>query len=90
MEVTTWAECAMERRVFLAGANPVRQLSFQPVAASAVHGGNDLDLSTLARGPRAIRRFLNGTKPETADTAKGEAKSSAGSANTWAETCSER
>ena len=37
------ARCAVERRTFLAGANPVRQLSFQPVAAEAVHGGNDMN-----------------------------------------------
>ena len=35
--------CAVERRTFLAGANPARQRSLQPVAARAVHGGNDMD-----------------------------------------------
>ena len=35
--------CAVERRAFLAGANPARQLSLQPVAARAVYGGNDMD-----------------------------------------------
>ena len=35
--------CAVERRASLAGANPARQLSLQPVAARAVHGGNDMD-----------------------------------------------
>ena len=34
--------CAVERRAFLAGANPARQLSFQPVVARAVCGGNDV------------------------------------------------
>ena len=34
--------CAVERRAFLAGANPARQLSLQPVAARAVCGGNDM------------------------------------------------
>ncbi len=35
--------CAVERRTFLAGANPARQLSLQPVAARAVYGGDDMD-----------------------------------------------
>ena len=35
-------KCAVERRAFLAGANPARQLSLQPVVARAVHGGNDM------------------------------------------------
>ena len=34
--------CAVERRAFLAGANPARQLSLQPVATGAAHGGNDM------------------------------------------------
>ena len=34
--------CAVERRTFLAGSNPARQLSFQPEAARATHGGNDM------------------------------------------------
>ena len=34
--------CAVERRHFLAGANPVRQLSLQPVAVGAAHKGNDM------------------------------------------------
>ena len=34
--------CAVERRTFLAGANPARQLSLQPVVSRAVHGGNDM------------------------------------------------
>ena len=33
--------CAVERRRLLAGANPARQLSLQPVAIGAVEGGND-------------------------------------------------
>ena len=32
-----------ERRCFPAGANPVRQLSLQPVAIGAVRGGNETD-----------------------------------------------
>ncbi len=36
-------ECAVERRVFLVGANPTQQLSFRLVAAGAVRGGNDMD-----------------------------------------------
>ena len=31
-----------ERRPYLAGANPARQLSLQPVAVGAAEGGNDL------------------------------------------------
>ena len=34
--------CAVERRVFLVGANPTQQLSLRLVAARAVHGGNDM------------------------------------------------
>ena len=34
--------CAVERRAFLVGANPTRQLSLQPVATGAAHGGNDM------------------------------------------------
>ena len=34
--------CAVERRAFLVGANPTRQLSLLPVAARAVCGGNDM------------------------------------------------
>ncbi len=34
--------CAVERRVFLAGANPAQQLSLRLVAAAADHGGNDM------------------------------------------------
>ena len=33
--------CAVERRRLLAGANPARQVSLQPVAIGAVEGGND-------------------------------------------------
>ena len=36
-------DCAVERRVFLVGANPTQQLSFRLVAAGAVRGGNDMD-----------------------------------------------
>ena len=32
----------MERRRLLAGANPARQLSLQPVAIGAGDGGNDM------------------------------------------------
>ena len=35
--------CAVERRCVPAGANPARQLSFQPEAVGAVQGGNELD-----------------------------------------------
>ncbi len=35
--------CAVERRVFLAGAKPAQQLSLRLVAARAVYGGNDVD-----------------------------------------------
>ena len=35
--------CAVERRTFLAGANPARQLSLQPVVTRAVYGGDDMD-----------------------------------------------
>ena len=41
--IAPWSPCAVERRTFLAGANPARQRSLQPVAARAVHGGNDMD-----------------------------------------------
>ena len=34
--------CAVERRRLLAGANPARQLSLQPVAIGAGDGGNDM------------------------------------------------
>ena len=34
--------CAVERCTFLAGANPARQLSLQPVASRAGHGGNEM------------------------------------------------
>ena len=37
------SQCAVERRLHLAGAKPARQLSLQPVAVGAVHGGNDMD-----------------------------------------------
>ena len=35
--------CAVERRVFLVGANPTQQLSLRLVAARAVCRGNDVD-----------------------------------------------
>ena len=35
-------ECAVERRVFLVGANPTQRLSLPLVAARAIHGGNDM------------------------------------------------
>ena len=34
--------CAVERRRLLAGANPARQLSLQPVTIGAGDGGNDM------------------------------------------------
>ena len=34
--------CAVERRVFLVGANPTQQLSLRLVAAGAGNGGNDI------------------------------------------------
>ena len=37
------SQCAVERRFLPAGAKPARQLSLQPVAVGAVHGGNDMD-----------------------------------------------
>ena len=42
VELRRLLACAVERRAFLAGASPVRQLSLQPVVARAVHGGNDM------------------------------------------------
>ena len=48
--LTNWAEpvndfetVRRERRPYLAGANPARQLSLQPVAVRATEGGNDMD-----------------------------------------------
>ena len=35
-------ECAVERRVFLVGANPTQRLSLPLVAARAIHGGNGM------------------------------------------------
>ena len=35
-------QCAVTRRHSSAGANPARQLSFQPVAVGADDGGNDI------------------------------------------------
>jgi hypothetical protein len=49
--------CAVERRCSLAGANPARQLSLQPVAIGAGYGGNDIVRSTPTEGPPwAVRR----------------------------------
>jgi len=49
--------CAVERRLSLAGANPARQLSLQPVAIGADYGGNDIVRSTLTDGPsKAVQR----------------------------------
>ena len=42
VELRRFLACAVERRAFLTGANPARQLSLQPVVARAVHGGNDM------------------------------------------------
>ncbi len=39
---TRTLQCAVERRHSLAGANPARQLSLQPVAIGAGDGGNDM------------------------------------------------
>ena len=35
-------QCAVERRLLLAGANPAQQLSLRLVAARADHGGNEM------------------------------------------------
>ena len=35
-------QCAVERRLLLAGANPAQQLSLRLVAARADHGGNNM------------------------------------------------
>ena len=35
-------KCAVERRVFLVGANPTQRLSLPLVAARAIHGGNGM------------------------------------------------
>ena len=42
VEVALIGRCAVERRRLLAGANPARQLSLQPVAIGAGDGGNDM------------------------------------------------
>ena len=42
-ELSTKGQCAVERRLLLAGANPAQQLSLRLVAARAGHGGNDMD-----------------------------------------------
>ena len=42
VELGRFLACAVERRAFLAGANPARQWSLQPEAARAVHGGDDM------------------------------------------------
>ena len=42
IEITFVGRCAVERRRLLAGANPARQLSLQPVAIGAGDGGNDM------------------------------------------------
>ena len=39
---TVTLKCAVERRVFLVGANPTQRLSLPLVAARAIHGGNDM------------------------------------------------
>ena len=39
--VVGWVRCGKAR--FLTRANPVRQLSLQPVAASAIHGADEMD-----------------------------------------------
>ncbi len=41
--VNTCPACAVIRRFSLVGTNPTRYLSFQLVAAKAIHGGNDMD-----------------------------------------------
>ena len=40
--LTFVAQCAVRRRHFSAGANPVRQLARQPVGVGADDGGNDI------------------------------------------------
>jgi hypothetical protein len=42
VEVTFVGGCAVRRRRFLAGVNPARQKSLQPVAIGAGDGGNDM------------------------------------------------
>ena len=42
VDVALVGRCAVERRRLLAGANPARQLSLQPVAIGAGDGGNDM------------------------------------------------
>ena len=41
-ELSTKGQCAVKRRLLLAGANPAQQLSLRLVAARADHGGNDM------------------------------------------------
>ena len=42
LPLACYSACAVERRHSSAGANPARQLSFQPVAVGADDGGNDI------------------------------------------------
>ena len=49
--ILTKVACAVERRHSLAGANPARYLSLQPVAIGAGDGGNDIIRSTPTEGP---------------------------------------
>ena len=42
VDVALVGGCAVEGRRLLAGANPARQLSLQPVAIGAGDGGNDM------------------------------------------------
>ena len=42
--------CAVERRCFSAGAKPARQLSLQPVAVGAAHGGSAARLAAVLAG----------------------------------------
>ena len=41
--LTSGGQCAVKGLMILAGANPARQLSLQPVAPGAVQGGDELD-----------------------------------------------
>ena len=58
VEVAFVGRCAVERRRLLAGANPARQLSLQPVAIGAGDGGrrHGLKHSDVTRPPWAAQR----------------------------------
>lgn len=45
--------CTVRRHCTVAGGNPVRQLSFQPVVIGSIDGGNELDGNNpIERGHR--------------------------------------